>query len=95
MIYDSIYYENIQVLDAHTAQIKHIFISYDDSTLVTSCQNGFVYVWNLFSDQFYAQKYDHKSDPYHCIDYDKENDIFAGCTVTHKVVNIYSGILTV
>ena len=47
VIYDSIYYETINVLDGHTALIKEIAISDNDLFLVSTCMNGYVFCWNL------------------------------------------------
>lgn len=47
IIYDSIYYEAIQVLDGHTALIKDIAISENDLFVVSTCMNGYVFCWNI------------------------------------------------
>jgi hypothetical protein len=40
VIYDSIYYETVAVLDGHTALIKDIAICENDTYIVSTCMNG-------------------------------------------------------
>jgi WD40 repeat protein len=47
VIYDSIYYETVQVLDGHTAMIKDVAFSENDQYIVSTCMNGYVFCWNL------------------------------------------------
>jgi WD40 repeat protein len=47
VMYDSIYYETLEVLDGHTAMIKDISISENDTYIVSTCMNGYVFCWNL------------------------------------------------
>ena len=43
LIFDSIYYETLYILDGHTALIKDACISEDDFYVVSTCMSGFVY----------------------------------------------------
>ena len=92
LIYDSIYYETISVLDGHTALIKDIAISENDSYIVSTCMNGYVFCWNIGESQSNILKEPEHQETtiYNSIQYDirqikgdqkvEEIDLFVGCT---------------
>jgi len=43
ILYDSIYYETLQVLEGHPSLIRDICISKNDAELVSTCMNGYVF----------------------------------------------------
>jgi hypothetical protein len=92
IVFDTTYYDVLFVLDAHTSLIKDFVITEDDKTLISTCEGGFVYVWNLVKTEGNFQKeWQHRNTMYNKILYDHENDLMYGCT-GEKPVCIYGNL---
>lgn len=78
------------MFDAHTSLIKDLVITEDDTKLISTCEGGFVYVWDLVKpEKNFHKEWQHKNTMYNKILYDHENDLMYGCT-GEKPICIYS-----
>ena len=70
-------------LKGHSALIRDISISTDDRHIVSTCNSGICYLWDLANDKAHdkrRQTFIHKGEnPYNQIIYDKELDLMIGC----------------
>lgn len=91
LIFDSIYYETLYILDGHTALIKDACISEDDFFVVSTCMSGYVYCWNLLEElnpPAGLKSHEHQENTiYNCVQYDNyayngknAGDYFIGST---------------
>ena len=76
-IYDSIYYETLHLFSLSN-HVQDIVISQDDTQIVATCTNGYVYCFSLYdslhSKDYQNKKgYEHKqTTTYTCIGYDNK-----------------------
>jgi len=92
IVFDTIYYDALFVLDGHTSFIKDLVITEDDKTLISTCEGGFVYVWDLMKPENNFQKeWQHRNSMYNKVLYDHENDLMYGCT-GEKPLCIYNNL---
>ena len=81
MIYDTVFYENLITFDGHTSAIRDVTISKDDLFIATTCETGYIFLWNLNSPTDSYKPYEKKS-VYNKIIYDKtdKEDLLFACT---------------
>jgi WD40 repeat protein len=88
LFFDGIYYDTFFLFGEHTSLIRDIFITEDDRHVLSTDDNGFVYVIdaeNLESN--HGKDWDHKDSVlFNQILYDKEEDLFFGCGVEKNMV---------
>lgn len=90
IIFDSIYYDSLYYFDGHTSLIRDIVITEDDRKIITTCDAGYVYLWNMDEPETNYEKdgWEHRNTLYNKILYDNANDLFFGCT-PEKNICIY------